>query len=344
MSEFKSEFDFSKIDMGILSNPKVERLHQDTIAFNQALAESRLSSEEQKKLCQEAQREFDVRWQYMGQSLRLSGHISPANIQDATHMYFDHDTQEYVDNLSVISHGFSTQYINGKMEIGHCFLYDEEPQEVMEGVRIINQVGAWARIEDIILCEEGLTDSQIRENLEQEAPEILMELDEILLNASSVTDAISRLSQFKLYKELSSQHRKPFDWAKFNTKMKIQYIESTFHELKKSIEYYIASQLDMYEPLPYTVHHQGFQNVKNTFQYATTPSKIYMMPVEIVFTPQYAYKDNGRVSIDEDIYIPAIYGYAAFPDSTHYSGYSQYIETSLMMDETFIIESNRPSA
>jgi hypothetical protein len=50
MSEFKSEFDFSKIDMGILSNPKVERLHQDTIAFNQALAESRLSSEEQKKI------------------------------------------------------------------------------------------------------------------------------------------------------------------------------------------------------------------------------------------------------------------------------------------------------
>lgn len=340
MSKFKSEFDFSKVDMGILSNPAVEILHQDAIAFNEGLAESNLTLEEQVQFCSEAQIEFDQRWQYMDQPLRFSGSMSPITFLDETNVYFDHDAQKYVDNLSVVSQGFSTQCINGEMKIGHCFLYEEEPQRVIEGHRIINQVAGWARIEDILLSEDGLTNNQARENLEREAPEILNELDEILLNALSITDAIKRLCQFKLYKELSLQHRKPLDWSKFNTKMKIQYIECAFQELKETIEYYIASQLDMYEPVPYTVHHEGFQKIGDTIQYVKGHYEFYMLPEQIVFEPKGTYKGNAEARWDEDMYVPVMYGLAAFADPTHHSGYTQYVEAGFMMDEGFLIESN----
>jgi predicted RNase H-like HicB family nuclease len=329
------EFDFSNLDLGIMLNPTIEALHNDVLAFNDGLRESDISEKDIKKICKEAQDEFDKRWPYMEQLLILSGHISPTVIdEDGRAIRLGHDDQEYVDGIRVISRGFSVEVTNNGVEMGHLFAYENDRDEMT-----ISMTG-WARVDQVSFTEALLSPIQAYENLKREAPEVLQTIDEALFNAESVADAIERIGAITLEKELPSHHRVPIDWKNFSLAMKMEYIEVAFLELKEAAEVYIASKLDMFEPFPHVVMHKGFLKMSSVLlQYTLHEQEYYFVPSRIIFEQKMSYREGGQVSLDRECYVPTIYGAASFLDNQHPSGYAPYVNVGVMMNEGFAIRS-----
>ena len=339
----ETEFNFSKIDNGgPMLSPGLSELRQDILAFNDGIESSSLSDEDLTEVCLEAQEEFDNRWPYMDKPMILSGYISPTYFNEGIdNLDFLHDEQIYVDDKSITSKGFLVQQTEKGVEIGYLFSYvGDEEIEIMDGITLTKEMTGWARVDQVSLTEFGVSPDQARENLEREAPDVIEMLDDVLLNADPITDAIKRIGKFRLDAGLPLKHRLPFEWGEFSIKKKREYVESTFNELKNTIELYITSKLDMYEPVPYTIVHSGFLlNDNGNIQYNKNMN-FFMMPEDIMLVPKHQYLGDRKMEIIDDIYIPALQGQVSFPDKNHHSGYTPYSKALVLMDQNLFIESN----
>lgn len=338
----ETEFDFSKIDSSEpMFNSALSKLREDVLAFNDAVQESNLSEQELSDACLGAINEFDDRWPYMDKPIILSGNISLSHIDDKNgSITFFNDEQIYVDDKDVVSYGFHLQETEKGVELGYLFSYEIEEIEMSDdSIAMQKLMYGWARVDQVSLLEIGLSSAQACENLEREAPDLLRLLDDALLNATSIADAIESIGKFRLDVDLPLNHRRPFEWKKMSLKRKKRYMNSIFDELKDTIELYIASKLDMYEPMPYTVVHSGFLVTSCGQRYGSN-AEFLMIPEDIILVPEYRYLGNGKADIVEDVYVPALQGQVSFPDKNHHSGYTLYAEAVVLMNEGFCIESN----
>jgi hypothetical protein len=123
-------------------------------------------------------------------------------------------------------------------------------------------------------------------------------------------------------------------------KDKRTYIDSTFEDLKDMVEVYINSKLEIYEPVPYSMCHSGFKiSADGNIQY-NREVNLLVIPERILFGPQHKYLGDQELSIDSNIYIPAIEGLVAFRDEKHRSGFTPYQHTLLLTNDGFRIKSN----